>query len=261
MLAGQEQTMAEIGGRIQAVFFDLDETLLDDDRCMREAVARVCGTICARHPQVDPGPLEDAYITMAKEIWTGSGSVPQASGSTASVGSEIRLEVWSRALAKCGLPIRRLAREAVELYGRERQAGYRLFPEVLEVLDALRRRFILGLITNGPGDVQREKLRLTGIEPLLQVTTISGELGVGKPEPGIFLAALEQARVGPEKAAHVGDSLASDVAGAKAAGMYAVWINRRKSARPWEGPGPDVEIETVRDLLPLVTGEQPEGRT
>lgn len=248
--------MAEISRRIRAVFFDLDETLVDDDRCMREAVDRVCRTICARYPQVDPGLLGDTYIEMAKEKWTGLGNVPRASGSTASVGSEIRLEIWSRALVKYGLPIRHLAREAVELYSRERRAGYRPFPEVLEVLDVLRDRFILGIITNGPGDVQREKLRLTGIGPFLQVTTISGELGVGKPEAGIFLATLESAGVAPAEAVHVGDSLAADIAGAQDAGMYTVWVNRNNTRRVQGDACPDQEVTNLRQLVSLLSQQE-----
>ena len=59
-------------------------------------------------------------------------------------------------------------------------------------------------------------------------------------------------QVAPEEALHVGDSLTSDVAGAKGVGMYAVWINRKKVARPQNAPSPDSEIDNLQDVVPLL---------
>ena len=244
--------MAEISGRVRAVFFDLDETLLDDDRCMREAVARTCATLAKRYPHIEPTQLEATYVRVAAEWWTSSGSVPRASSSGGSGGRDIRLEVWSKALMIYGLPIQHLAIEATDLYSQERRAGYCLFPDAKEVLHALHQRFILGVISNGPRDTQRQKLDVTGLGAYLDVVVISGELGVGKPDSGIFLEALESAQVTPGEALYVGDSLASDVAGAKGVGMYAAWLNRKKVARPQNTPSPDLEIGTLQDLIPLL---------
>ena len=249
----EKQSMAEISKCVRAVFFDLDETLLDDDRGMREAVARTCATLGKRYPQIKPSQLEATYLRVSEEWWTRSRSVPRSSGRDTSAGKDIRLEVWSKALATYGLPMRNLAIEAVDLYSQERRAGYRLFPDTRDVLGALHRRFILGVITNGPPDTQLEKLRITGIRAYLDVFVVSGELGMGKPDSGIFHKALEIAQTTPREALHVGDSLASDIAGAKSAGMYTVWVNRRKIAKPQDAPTPDVEIDTLRDLVPLLT--------
>ena len=243
--------MTEIRKRIRAVFFALDETLLDDDRCMREALARTCHALNELYPQIEPGKLQAAYLQVSDQWWLSSGSVPRTSDSGSTNGRDIRIEVWSDALKAYGLPDQDLAVKAADLYSQERRAGYCLFPDVGEVLDALHQRFILGVITNGPGDTQIEKVQVTGIAPYLRVFAVSGVLRVGKPEPGIFLRALEYARCPPGQALYVGDSLTSDIVGAKGVGMYAVWINRKKIAKPQNVVSPDLEIKGLRELLPL----------
>jgi len=245
--------MAEIRERVRVVFFDLDETLLDDDHCMRKAVARTCATLGKRYPQIKPKILESTYLRVSSELWTSYGSVPRTYSTGDSGGIDIRLEVWSQALTVYGLPNQDLAIEAVDLYSQERRAGYCLFPDVHEVLQALRQRYILGLISNGPVDTQREKVHVTGLGAYLHILMISGELGVGKPDSGIFLKALESAQVIPEEAIHIGDSLTSDVAGAKGVGMYAIWLNRKKVPKPKDAPSLDLEIHTLWDLVPLLS--------
>jgi len=244
--------MRELAGYVRAVFFDLDETLLDDDRSMRQAVARTCATLGQLHPDVTPERLESVYLRVSEETWTGPGGVALVTRSLAPSGAEIRVRVWREALARCGISRRRLAVEAARIYGQERRNGYRLFPEAREVLEALRQRFKLGVITNGTGDVQRDKARVTGVEAYVDVFLVSGELGVGKPAPAIFLRGLDALEVTPGQALHVGDSLVYDVGGAKGAGMYAAWVNRARLPKQHGMPSPDIEVCTLRDLLPIV---------
>lgn len=245
--------MRELAGCLRAVFFDLDETLLDDDRNMRRAVARTCCTLGQLHPDVDPARLEGAYLRVAEETWMGPGGVQLVSGSSAPKGAEIRVRVWREALGRCGLSGQDVVAEAARIYGQERRNGYRLFPEAQEVLKALGQRFKLGVITNGTGDVQREKARVTGTEAYVDVFLVSGEVGVAKPAREIFLRGLEALGVAARQALYVGDSLVFDIAGAKAAGMYAAWINRARLPRQQDMPNPDVELFSLRDLLPILT--------
>ena len=242
----------ELRNRIRAIFFDLDETLVDDDRCMREALIRTCAALAQKCPQIKAARLASTYTRVSDDLWTSFGSVPRAPGSETSSGRELRLYVWGRTLAAYGLSDENLAAEAVDVYSRERRAGYCLFPDVGEVLRALHKRFRLGVITNGPTETQHEKMQVTGLLDYLDVFFISGELGIGKPDAGIFLKALDSVRVTPREAVYVGDSLTSDVAGAKGAGIYTVWMNRKKMAQPPETPSPDFEISSLHDLMALL---------
>jgi FMN phosphatase YigB (HAD superfamily) len=117
---------------------------------------------------------------------------------------------------------------------------------------AKRARVPLALITNGPSDTQRGKLRVHGLEHWFEVVVISGEVGVAKPNASVFDLALNQLLVERENVWHVGDSLTTDVAGAKAAGLTAVWINRSGRVRRAGDPEPDLEIRSLSNLMGLL---------
>lgn len=242
--------MSSLWESMRAIFFDIDETLLDDDKCMREAVARTCVTLGKRYPQINPIQLEDTYLNISNQWWTNSSSVPRASESGSSSGRDIRIEVWGKALLSYGLQHQNLAIEVADLYSKERRATYKPFPEAYDILSILRRTFNLGIISNGPISTQREKLQIIGLGHFFDVIVVSGELGIGKPEPGIFLKALELMGVTPNEALYVGDSLTLDVLGAQNVGMYAIWINRGKVNKPKDAPTPELEISALSDLIP-----------
>lgn len=78
-----------------------------------------------------------------------------------------------------------------------------------------------------------------------------------KPRPEIFRYALDIAAIAPQEAVHIGDSLSSDVAGAEAAGIKAVWLNRRKRPIP---SGIKYAVETLTDFFNLdINGEDADG--
>jgi putative hydrolase of the HAD superfamily len=88
-------------------------------------------------------------------------------------------------------------------------------------------------------------LERTGLRRLVDAVVISAELGVAKPDPAIFRAALERLGADAAGAVHVGDSLEADVAGARAAGLEAVLVVRNGAIAP-EG------VRVVSSLAELV---------
>jgi HAD superfamily hydrolase (TIGR01509 family) len=100
-----------------------------------------------------------------------------------------------------------------------------LLPGAVQAIAAARTAGLAtGLLTNGPADVQRRKLQLTGLDHLLDAVVISAEHGVTKPAAELYAIACDTVGVAPAEAAMVGDSLANDVQGALAAGLAAAWI-------------------------------------
>jgi putative hydrolase of the HAD superfamily len=73
---------------------------------------------------------------------------------------------------------------------------------------------------------QMERIKSAGLEIYFDVIIVAGEIGIYKPNPAIFLSALNRINVSPEKALYIGDSLAYDVLGAKAAGLKTVLFNQ-----------------------------------
>ncbi|NEW07793.1 HAD family hydrolase [Paenibacillus sp. SYP-B3998] len=123
-------------------------------------------------------------------------------------------------------------------------------PEVLEMLQRLEEKYLLGIITNGPHDMQEgkiERLGLEGLFPAKQVW-ISNVVGIAKPDPRIYQLALDYFNVKAEEALFVGDSWEADVAGPIRVGMKAIWLN--KYGKP---PKDDVEpLATVTRLHELI---------
>jgi putative hydrolase of the HAD superfamily len=122
---------------------------------------------------------------------------------------------------------------------------FRAYPEVPDVLAALRAGGArLAVVSNWDISLH-DVLERTGLRGLVDAVVISAELGVAKPDPAIFRAALERLGAGAEGAVHVGDSLEHDVAGARAAGLEAVLVARNGAAAP-EG------VRAVASLSELV---------
>ena len=121
-----------------------------------------------------------------------------------------------------------------------------LFADVHPTLEALANRFQLGVITNGNADVRR-----LGLADYFQFALCAEELGVGKPDPHPFQTALQRAGVTAAQAVHIGDHPSDDIAGARAAGMRAIWFNPQGKA--WEGDGlPDAQISSLAELPTLL---------
>ena len=101
-----------------------------------------------------------------------------------------------------------------------------LFDDVLPALASLKKRsFTIGLLTNLDRDM-RPICRRLGLEPYVDLVITSAEVGADKPQPPIFLAALERAGVSASEAVHVGDHYALDVMGARGVGIGAILLDR-----------------------------------
>lgn len=103
-----------------------------------------------------------------------------------------------------------------------------LFADAHATLSELRRRgYQLGIVTNRlwGGELFLEDLRLIGLLDYfdLKQIAISGDLGIRKPNPQIFLHTLNALQATPQEAAMIGDSLSADVLGAQPLGIYAIW--------------------------------------
>jgi putative hydrolase of the HAD superfamily len=151
---------------------------------------------------------------------------------------------YRQVLADLGHEGRELADALFEAFSDP--AGYRLFDDVRPALDELAARGIkLGVVSNFEPWLE-DILDLQGIGDRFAAVAISGKLGVAKPDPEIFKAALTEAGADPGATVHVGDQPVNDVAAARAVGITPVLIDRY--ARHPETDG----AHRVEDLLELV---------
>jgi putative hydrolase of the HAD superfamily len=126
---------------------------------------------------------------------------------------------------------------------------WRVYPEVFEVLQALKARdLILGVLSNW--DIRLGPLlEELGLMPYFDYVILSAVVGWEKPHRRIFEAALELACVPADKVLHVGDNYQQDVVGAQQAGMFAVWL-RRRGKETADCP----VISSLRELVTIIDG-------
>ena len=107
-----------------------------------------------------------------------------------------------------------------------RGMSFTLFDDVLPTVKTLKEQNLtLGLLSNIDRDM-KPVCRELGLEPYINFIVTSGDVGVDKPKPPIFLAALERAGVNASEAVHVGDQYKLDIIGARGVGITPILIDR-----------------------------------
>ena len=225
---------------IRIVFFDAGETLLHPYPSFTELLERVCAG--------NGAPIDASAIPAITGGLFAELDDRQRRGFTFSTSAEVSRAYWlgfyERLLNQLGFPGRTaLARE---LYGTFTDpSNYVLYDDVRETLEGLgRENLVLGVISNFEAwlEVLLERL---GIDGYFRHVYISGLIGSEKPHRRIFELALEGAGVYPGQALHVGDSISSDVNGARGAGMVPVMIDR-------SGEHADADCIRITDLRQLL---------
>ncbi|QHW34511.1 HAD family hydrolase [Paenibacillus rhizovicinus] len=257
----------------QAVLFDLDDTLLWDDRSVQEAFDATCEAAAAA-TGVEAKALEDAVRREARALYESYETFPftkmiginpfeglwanflegeqEEFRKLQQLAPGYRKDAWTRGLLALGVDDPALGAQLAEQFPAERRKRPYVYEETFAVLDKLKGSYKLLLLTNGSPDLQREKLAgVPAIVPYFDHIVISGEFGKGKPAAEIFHHALERLGIEPEHGIMVGDKLTTDILGANTIGMTSVWINRHGMQRNDEII-PTHEIKHLEELLPLL---------
>lgn len=119
-----------------------------------------------------------------------------------------------------------------------------LFEGTIEILEYLRPKYKLHIITNGFAEIQNNKLNNANISHYFQTITNSEMAGVKKPNPIIFQHALDKAQAKKESSIMIGDCLEADIYGAIHSGFEAILFNEHKKTIP-------ENIKQVHHLLQL----------
>lgn len=213
----------------RTVLFDLDDTLFDHWHSTNEALEALQGVhVCFRHWTLrEFGERHSLLLERFHvEVLAGRLSVDDA-----------RIQRFGRLMVDAGEAATPGEAAAVALdYRRAYVAAWRTVPGVLELLEALHPLAPIGIVSNNVVGEQLEKIRICGLEPFLDTVAISEETGVAKPHPRIFVIALARLGCTSDEAVMVGDAWANDIAGARAAGIRAIWFNRfgAVAPEPWD---------------------------
>jgi HAD superfamily hydrolase (TIGR01549 family) len=235
----------------KTVLFDMDDTIFDHSLTCRAALAQLRREVPALR-----GPTLDA-------MWNEYNRLLGATHTDVMLGRRsseaVRAERLQRLATWAGHVID--ASEAAELsrvYREHYQSLRRPVPGAPEMVRRLRGRTRVGVVTNNTVAEQTQKLAFLGLQGEVDFLVTSEEVGAAKPDPSIFRAALERAGAAPKEAVMIGDSWTSDVAGARSAGIRAVWFNRFRVPRPPGAPVP--EFDSFRSPLRVERLLAPPGR-
>lgn len=256
---------------ITTVLLDLDDTILSDDIATETAFDAVA-IHASSSADVEPAALIAAIREQSRRIWQ-QGPFPdwldgigtsEIEGLRARFDGEhpnwatmrewgpgFRSASWEMALKSLGIEDTTLAAELDEMFERERAAANPWCLGGEEALAWLAANYKLGMVTNGIPDVQRTKIDATDIAPMFDAIVVSGELGIGKPQPEIYQHALDLLGSTAEETIMVGDSFARDVLGSQAFGLRAAWISMgREQPEPGD---PWRIIESLAELPDVLT--------
>ncbi len=224
--------------RTRVVSFDLDETLWDFLPMMDGALRSTIDELERRRPDLAGRPItvEELHQVRAEVAQELEGSY-----------EELRRESFRRVLMARGCDVPALRDWMVEHWMSARVDTVALHDDVEPAMDELSRRgYVVGAITNGNFPLHRHTLA-----ERLAFIVHAEHVGEFKPAAGPFRVALELAGAEPHLWVHVGDSLETDVAGAQAFGLRAVWLNRAGLDAP-DGYAPDAELRSLDGLADLV---------
>lgn len=258
---------------LKAVLFDLDDTLLWDDRSVQEAFEATCAE-AAKHVAVNPEELEASVRKEARSLYesfetfafTKMIGINPFEGLWANftqgenenfrklekLAPGYRTESWTRGLAALGIENRELGYKLGELFPAERRRRPYVYEETFRVLDALKGSYQLLLLTNGSPDLQKEKLAgVPNIAAYFDHIVISGEFGVGKPATSIFNHAMGLLGIEAEEGIMIGDKLTTDILGSGSVGMRNIWINHH-GLQSGDEIVPVYEVSRLHDILPII---------
>ncbi len=212
--------------RYKAVFIDIDDTLLDYVPCCREAFDAAIfrlSTFDFRLSTLNDSGLFDLFFEISGRLF-----------SEAKHGKHTIAEVMdlypAEFIAAIGYP-----ESAVEPFKHAFRAAWgethTLVPEAKEMLDALKAKgYRLFAASNSFGHLQRRRLERAGILSYFEDTYISMDIGYDKPDIRFFEEALRRCGLQPNEVLMIGDSMTTDILGAQAAGMDALFFDRRGGA-------------------------------
>lgn len=204
---------------IKTIFFDLDNTLFDHTRAESSAL-RILLDSLPDFDTIDREAFIRIYDKNNQLLWRKmeNGEITP---------DELKVSRFQKCLDEFDIDIAdvtKLSKLYLQIYSTQNY----VFPNAIEVLEYLKPKYTLGVLSNGFAEIQQNKLKTLNLQPYFEYEIYSGDVGAMKPAREIFLEATKAAKVRAEQIVYVGDSYEHDVKGAKAANWHTIFFNPRK---------------------------------
>ena len=196
---------------MKAIVFDLDNTLIDRQRAFTEMLKdRIELTLPEDKKHLKEQAIQDILM------WDDNGTVSRS----------VSFKKYCDKYEVTCMTSEELSTYWTTISG----SVVYLFDDVIDVIAYLKAKYRLAILTNGSPISQRRKLESTGILNMFELSVVSGEVGIDKPDPRIFGVMCERLNVKPQDCLYVGDNYVNDVLGARNAGWNAIYLNRLRLA-------------------------------
>lgn len=226
---------------MSVIFFDLDDTIYDRGVPFRKTFAHFFGS-------ADEQLAKQAYKTCSIR----SNEVFEDSQKGRITMEEMYIYRYQRGLADVGITVTDEQALAYQKYYGLMQHSLEMTSTMERILNLCLAQYdAIGIITNGPGGHQREKLTCLGMERWVrpELIFISGEHGITKPDPRIFAMARSAAGISDRELIYVGDSYDTDIAAPAALGWTTIWLNKKGEPVPEGHPAPTHIVPDEEGLL------------
>lgn len=206
--------------KIEAVLFDLDDTILNSRTAQINAILE----FKAKH-KVFQSINDEEFITK----W----DIIMRAKYEKYLKSEITFPELRRERIKTMFSVYDIritdseAEKLFDSYQEIYEKNWKTFDDAEEVLNELKAKYKLAIVSNGNSKQQRKKIKFAGVEKYFTDIFISEEVGYAKPQKEIFLKACEAINVKPENTVMIGDKYKVDIEGSLNAGLNAIWVNRK----------------------------------
>jgi phosphoserine phosphatase len=246
---------------MKAILFDLDDTLIPE----RPAIEAGYAAVAERVWGASSPKRITALRTAARELWLAGRPTAYAERVHLGLGEALYGEfiapgpdaealrtfvptLHARAFEAVLPPeARGTSVELVEVWRTARMAALTRYPETLDVLERWSARVPLALVTNGASRLQRDKLAVTGLKPYFTTVIVSEEIGVAKPDPAPFQAALRELDLPSDQVVMVGNDLDRDVAGARNAHIRPIHVDRHRASATTDVIADLTELDGLSD--------------
>ena len=242
---------------IEAVIFDLDDTLIDWSLraqswpeyiapCMQATVDYIANN---GHGTIETAAFADVHMDILRKEW----AIAREEHGCVSLAGTLHMAFEQMGLAAAEIDVQAVMRA----WPWQPMPGVQPYADTHAVLDTLRAQGIkTGLVTNAfqPMWMRDVELEAYDLIDRLDARITSGDTGFVKPNPAIYWRMLGLLDTSPDRAIFVGDSPKHDIAGANATGILSVLIDPPHLDRDMENAKPDYVINALSELLPIVEG-------
>ncbi len=210
-----------MGNKYKHIFFDLDRTLWDFDKNSKKVLTNIFFNFKLNEFILNKETFIEKYQEVNELLW-------KAYANDKVTKEELRWKRFEETLTYFNIDNKGLAINIGDYYIEESPRQKLLFPNTIEVLDYLSKKYELHIITNGFEEVQYIKLTESGIINYFKEIILSEKVGVKKPHPYIFKKAFALSGAVNKNSIMIGDDLYADIYGAQRVEMDHVYFNPNK---------------------------------